>query len=69
MLEIIGIGFTCIIGWVLIKMVLVRIFPEYGLREAEARYERSPDDVNERLLWEARTRLSEKEEKDRTKRK
>lgn len=69
MLELIGIGFACIVGWVLVKMVVVRIFPEYGLKDAEARYERSPDDVNERLLWEARARLSDKEAKERTKRK
>jgi len=41
-------------------MILVRVFPEYGLKEAEARYKRDPDDVNERLLWEARSRVNNK---------
>ena len=55
MFEIIGIIFVLIIGWVILKMILIRLFPEYGLKEAEARYKRNPDDVNERLLWDARS--------------
>lgn len=68
MLEIIGIFFVCLFGWALVKMALVRIFPNYGLRVAEERYNREPDDINERLLWDARTRVSEKEARDRAKR-
>lgn len=60
MFEIIGIIFALVIGWVILKMILVRVFPEYGLKEAEARYKRAPDDVNERLLWEARSRVNNK---------
>jgi len=60
MFEIIGIIFALVIGWVILKMILVRVFPEYGLKEAEARYKRDPDDVNERLLWEARSRVNNK---------
>ncbi|EXB03278.1 hypothetical protein J514_4358 [Acinetobacter sp. 1396970] len=36
----------------------MRVFPEYGLKQAEARYKRDPDDVNERLLWDARSRVN-----------
>lgn len=57
MLEIIGILFAAIIGWAVLKLILFRLFPAWGLKEAEARYERSPDHVSERMLWEARSRL------------
>ena len=60
MFQIIGIIFVLIIGWVILKMILVRVLPEYGLKEAEARYKRSPNDINERLLWEARSRVDNK---------
>lgn len=58
MFELIGIIFALVIVWVFFKMVLVRVFPKYGLKDAEARYKRNPDDVNERLLWEARSRIN-----------
>lgn len=65
MFGLIGIIVVAIIGWAIFKMVLCRIFPEYGLREAEKRYKRDPDDINERLLWEARSRVQEKEARDK----
>lgn len=58
MLGIIGLVFLGIIGWVIFKMILSRVFPEWGLRDAEARYKRNPDHTNERLLWEARSRVN-----------
>lgn len=58
MLKFIGIFFVTLIGYAIVKMILSRVFPEWGLKEAEARYNRSPDDVNERLLWEARSRVN-----------
>ena len=65
MLEIIGILFVALVGYAIIKMILSRVFPEWGLREAEARYKRSPDDVNERLLWEARSRVNKAKRKEK----
>lgn len=60
MFKIIGIIFVLFAGWIILNMLLVRLFPEYGLKKAEARYDRSPDEVNERLLWEARSRVKNK---------
>ena len=60
MLEIIGIIVVSIIGWAITKMVIYRIFPEYGLKVAERRYRESPDNVNEKLLWDARNRASKR---------
>lgn len=60
MFEIIGFIFVLIVGWVILKMILIRVLPEYGLKDAEARYKRNPDDVNERLVWEARSRVNNK---------
>ena len=56
MFELIGIVVVAIIGWAILKVILYRVFPEYGLRVAERRYERDPSDENERLLWAARSR-------------
>lgn len=58
MLKLIGIFCVALIGYAIFKMILSRVFPEWGLKEAEARYNRSPDGVNERLLWEARSRVN-----------
>ena len=60
MLEIIGILVVGLFGWAILKMVLYRVFPEYGLKNAERRYQEDPDHVNERLLWEARSRVNNK---------
>jgi len=60
MLEVIGIIFVGVIGFGISKVVLYRIFPEYGLKVAERRYTEDPDSVNERLLWEARRRVRNK---------
>ena len=39
--------------------------PEFVLKVAEARYNKNPDDINERLLWEARSRVSDKDAKNK----
>ncbi|EIX0285049.1 hypothetical protein MGU62_004537, partial [Salmonella enterica] len=43
---------------VFIKMVVVRIFPEYGVRKAEERFRRNPSAENEDFLWRARNRIT-----------
>lgn len=57
MLKVIGVLVIAVIGWAILKLALFRLFPVWGLKEAEARYKRDPDDINERLLWEARDRV------------
>jgi YD repeat-containing protein len=53
------------IAWAILYFFLARIFPEWGLRVAEKRYERDPDlhGTSERLMWDARHRVSEKRRK------
>jgi hypothetical protein len=58
MFEVIGILVVAIVGWAIIKMAIHRVNPEYGLKVAERRYMEDPSDVNERLLWEARSRVN-----------
>lgn len=58
MFEIIGIGVVAFFGWIILKVVLQRIFPAHGLRVAEKRYQEDPSDENERLLWQARSRAN-----------
>lgn len=58
MLKIIGIFFVTLVMYAIIKMILYRVFPEWGLKEAKSAYNRNPDKVNERLLWEARSRVN-----------
>ncbi|MEH6589163.1 MAG: hypothetical protein V7746_02840 [Halioglobus sp.] len=56
-----------IFGWAILKMVLYRVFPEWGYKVAERRYQGEPDAVNERLRWEARSRvLAKHEDRDDT---
>lgn len=60
MFELIGLAVVLIVGWAILKVILYRVFPEYGLKHAERRYQRDPDSVNERLLWQARSRVKNK---------
>ncbi|MBF7684094.1 hypothetical protein I2F27_12425 [Acinetobacter sp. B5B] len=62
MFEFIGLVVLLVVGWVILKMILIRVFPEYGLRDAEARYKRDPDHVNERMLWDAKRRVNKSRE-------
>lgn len=57
MFEIIGIGVVAFFGWIILKVLLCRIFPKYGFRVAEKQYEKDPSDENEQLLWQARSRV------------
>ncbi|KRP73671.1 hypothetical protein TX23_04410 [Pseudomonas paralactis] len=58
MFEFIGIVVVLIFGWAALKVIVSRIFPEYGLRRAERRYMKEPSSENERLMWDARHRLN-----------
>tara|TARA_R110002072_G_C7747830_1_gene517189 strand:- start:63 stop:251 length:189 start_codon:yes stop_codon:yes gene_type:complete len=58
MLQIIGIIVVAVVVWAIVKMIFYRVFPEHGLKVAEKRYQENPDPVNERLLWDARSRVN-----------
>lgn len=60
MLAFIGVCIVILFAAVIIKMILCRVIPSYGLRDAEARFRRNPNDINERLLWDARRRAKNK---------
>lgn len=52
--------------WLLLDMLYLKCYlPEFVLKVAEARYNKNPDDINERLLWEARSRVSDKDAKNK----
>ncbi len=60
MIEFIVAVIGIIIGWTILKMIFYRINPTYGLKEAERRYKENPSDVNDRLVWDARSRVKNK---------
>ena len=54
MFEFIGFLFLLLVFYIFIQMIIVRVFPEYGVRKAEERFRRNPSSENEDLLWRAR---------------
>lgn len=60
MFEIIGFLFLLLVIFVIVKMVIIRMFPAYGVSQAEKQFHRNPSAENEDLLWAARSRLSKK---------
>lgn len=60
MFEIIGFLFLLLVIFVIVIMVIIRMFPAYGVSQAEKRFHRNPSAENEDLLWAARSRLSKK---------
>jgi hypothetical protein len=56
MFEIIGICVVCLFGWIVLKTIMYFVFPEYGLKVAERRYQEDPSEENENALWKARSR-------------
>lgn len=61
MFELIGMGVAALFAWIILKVILCRVFPAYGFRVAEKAYARDPSDENERAVWNARSRLPESE--------
>lgn len=57
MLEFIGGVVVLIIGYVMLKMVMYRVFPAYGHRVAQRRFMEDPSVENELALWKAESRL------------
>jgi hypothetical protein len=57
MFEFIGICVALLFGWIVLKVILCRVFPAYGFRVAEKAFARDPSDENERAVWMARSRL------------
>jgi len=60
MFEIIGIGFICLFGWIVLKVIMYYLLPEYGVKVAERRYQEDPSVENENALWKARGRAKRK---------
>jgi hypothetical protein len=56
-LEFIGGIVVLIFGIVILKMILARIFPDWGLKRATRRYMEDPSHANESLMWAARERV------------
>ena len=63
MLQIIGIIILVMLGVGVIKFIAVRIFPEYGLKEAKSRYKQDPSHFNNCLLYDAQERVDNKNKK------
>lgn len=66
MLELLGFIVFLWIAWAVLKVFLIRVFPRWGLSIAEERYNRDPDDINENLVWEARSRVHDLENRERS---
>ncbi|MHA6139840.1 hypothetical protein ACX3YC_20810 [Pseudomonas mohnii] len=60
MFEFIGVVVVIIFGWAVAKMILQRVFPNYGLKVAERRYMEDPSPINENLYRAARHRLNKR---------
>ena len=60
MFEMIGICVVCLFAWIVLKTIMYFVFPEYGLKVAERRYQEDPSDENEDALWKARSRARAK---------
>lgn len=64
MLEFIGGIVVLIVVWAILKIIIYRIFPDYGYKVAERRYMEDPSPANEQIYWAARSRMLAKRRKD-----